>query len=148
MKTNTPLLKLLALVLALAMAGCSDCEECFTPPSPFAFEVVDAQTGENLFINGTYDPTKLEVRSTVDPQYVEHQYYEEEGIFLIGTIGWETEEVDLSIKVDGVEIFTFSTSAEVITKGCCTFTEFSNTSFGGATFEQRDQTGVYRVSIN
>ncbi|HCQ13230.1 MAG TPA: hypothetical protein DIU01_08165 [Flavobacterium sp.] len=30
------------------------CGECFTPPQNFMFEIVDKESGANLFANGTY----------------------------------------------------------------------------------------------
>lgn len=54
-----------------------DCGEYFTPPSPLFFELIDKETGENLFTNGTYDADQIEVTNSLDNSSIGFTFIDE-----------------------------------------------------------------------
>jgi hypothetical protein len=126
-----------------------DCDECFTPPAPFVFELVN-ETGENIFTIKSFNQNQLTIIQNSTNQFIEYQFISENDLNLIeiNSIGWTTEQVELSFQLDDFEIFSFSVNAKVETEDCCTFTRYSNISIDGADFEPGEESGIYRVTID
>jgi hypothetical protein len=150
-KTNNALKKIfifLTLTVFIIITSCEKCGECFSPPSPFIFELVNEQ-GENIFSNQSFNKSQLNIEQISDKQKFEYQFISENDLNIIEivSIGWTSEQVELSFQLDGVEVFTFCVSAERTSEDCCSFTRYNNIKLAGANFELDDQTGVYRVTV-
>ena len=145
-KINLILLLLMAILQSCNDDNCSD-ELCFTEPESFRFEIVDKTSGENLFTNGTYEPAQIAITNTLNEASVEFTFISENDLNLIqiGSIGWETEIVNLKIDISDDHIFDFYVNAERKTVDCCDFTEYKEITIGESEFEFDAQTGIYKI---
>ena len=140
-------------LISLSLSSCADddnCEECFTPPLAFAFNLVDEETEENVFGSGEYDESDLLVfdRLNNDTER-DFEFITENnvGYIVFTDIGEETETVNLQICLGGNDIFTLYADAERKDDGCCTFTQYNEVRLEGATYEFNNQTGVYTIFV-
>ena len=137
-------------LLLLQSCGLGDeCGACFSPPTPFVFNIVDQGNGENLFANGTLDPEDIEVVNVQGTKSYAFSFIDENdrNLIEIGSIGWETENVSVMINVGDAEILTLNVDAERLTEDCCSFTRFNSISIENAESELNSQTGIYTVHV-
>lgn len=113
--------------------GCDKCKEteCFTPPSPLRFQLVDKDSGEDLVINGTYKVEEVSVISIEGNKKHALQYSkqsETEGIFADPEIGWvaAAEKFKYMLKLDSAKILTFTYETREVNQHCCTIIELVN----------------------
>ncbi|MEM8895432.1 MAG: hypothetical protein AAGC88_12695 [Bacteroidota bacterium] len=139
---------LLALIVLVNSSCGEECGECFTPPIPFVFELLDDQ-GENIFTSGAYTEGQLDVISIENNQSFEFRFISEDNrtLIQINDIGWTSEEVNLLFRLNQNEIFTFGVVAQRVSEDCCEFTRYSDITLGGANFEMDDQSGIYSVTV-
>ena len=146
-------LKLVALIALLFIQACdnNDCEDllCFTPPIGFAFELVDKDSGENLFTNGTYNPDNIEVLNVLDNSKREFSFISENevNIIRIGSIGWETEIADVVLKVGDTIILNLYVDSERVSENCCNFSKYNEIRIDNAEYELDQQSGIYTIFI-
>jgi len=145
-------INLILILLTVVFQSCdsNDCGVCFTPPENFAFEIVDKTSGENLFSNGTYDSGNIEITDNLnDNRPVEFRFISENNINLIeiGSIGWETEIVNLKIEISNNHIFDFYVDVERKMGDCCSYTEYNEISIGESEFELDTQRGIYKIFV-
>ena len=146
-------LKLVALIALLFIQACdnNDCEDllCFTPPIGFAFELVDKDSGENLFTNGTYNPDNIEVLNVLDNSKREFSFISENDINIIriGSIGWETEIADVVLKVGDASILNLYVDSERVSENCCNFSKYNEIRIDNAEYELDQQSGIYTIFI-
>ena len=146
-------LYLIACAVVLIFQSCKtddDCGSCFTPPQNFVFEFVDADTKENLFTNETYDPDQLQIFNTLNADAeVNFVFIAENALNLVNvnSIGWETETVNLKMRLAGNDIFTLYVDAERKDGECCSYTEYNEVKIEGSAFELNAQTGVYTIFV-
>lgn len=126
-----------------------DCPECFTPPEPFLFELVDQSTGENLITNGTFLYENITFKKSGSDQLLEHRLIDErnENLILFNAVGWQTEQVTVQLLHDEELLFQFDVNAEVISNNCCTFTRFHEVDFGLTNISVDVPTGVHKIEI-
>ncbi|RXG29950.1 hypothetical protein [Leeuwenhoekiella marinoflava] len=143
---------LVLIVIASLFQSCKndDCGECFTPPQGFIFELVNTETGENIFTNDTYDPEDIAIVNTINDTEREFQFIAENQIDLIqiSKVGWETEIVNLEVKVGEDTVFNLYVNAERTTDDCCSFTKYNEIEIRNAEFELDSQTGVYKILVD
>ncbi|WGH76149.1 hypothetical protein P8625_02990 [Tenacibaculum tangerinum] len=149
MKKNS----LLLVLFIILFQGCKQDDECnqscFTPPEAFYFEIVDKESGENLFTNGTFDANDIKITDTLnDNDSVEFSFISENNINLIqiGSIGWKTEIVNLRIYISENPIFNFYIDAERI-EDCCSHTDYNEITLTDSEFELDSQTGIYKILV-
>ncbi len=84
------------------------------PQARFVFEIVDKESGENLFTNGTYTPEQIEVLNTEDSSKRTFSFLSEDDINLIviASIGWETEVAKVVLKIDEEDILDLYVDTE------------------------------------
>lgn len=144
-------LKAWSFLLFIIIQGCSnkDCEDllCFTPPRSFVFNVVDKETGENLFTNGTYTPEQIQVTNVEDGTRRAYSFIDEDALnyIVIASIGWETEIANVLLTIDGDEILTLYVDAERKSENCCSFTSYNEIRIENAEYEQDQQSEVYTI---
>lgn len=145
---------LIAVMILLSAQACDDkdCEDllCFTPPMPFAFELVDNDTGENLFTNGSYDSDDIEVLNVSDNSRREFVFISENelNIIQIGSIGWENEIAEVVLKVGDETILNLYVDSERVSEDCCNFTKYNEIRIDNADYELDPQSGVYTIRID
>jgi hypothetical protein len=142
------LFTLLALTIALITTSCEDCGECFTPPFPFIFELVNEE-GENIFTNESFNQHQLSIVRTSNEQNLEYQLISENehNYIEIGSIGWTTEQVKLSFRLDETEVFTFYVNAIRKTEDCCAYTKYDDIILEGANYVRNERTGIFKVTV-
>jgi len=143
-------IKFLFLALIIITQGCKkECGECFTPPSPFEFELVDKLTGENLFTNGTFNSSDIKVINLDDQSNVEFTFIDENdyNVIRINSIGWKTEIVNYSIRVSSDNIFDLFVNAERLNGECCSYTEYKEIRIENSEFELDSGKGIYKILV-
>lgn len=145
--------KLVFFIFLIAIHGCEDknCEEylCTTPPSAFIFELVDKSTGENLFTNGTYDHSEIEVLSSNTDTPQEFTFITDNNLNLlsINSIGWQSETETLLINISNENIFNLYVEAELVSEDCCSFTRYHEIRIENCDFDIEPTTGYYQILI-
>jgi hypothetical protein len=144
--------RILAITILLFTLSCSEkvaCGECFTPPLPFQFELVDKLTGENLFSNGTFNSGDIEVLNIENQSNIEFAFIEENDydMIVINTIGWKTEIVNYSIRVSSENIFELFVIAERLSGECCSYTEYTEIRIENSDFELDQDSGIYKIFV-
>ena len=145
---------LIAVMILLSAQACvdKDCEDvlCFTPPMLFSFELVDKDSGENLFTNGSYDSDEIEVVNVNDNSRREFTFISEDGlnIIQIGSIGWENEIAEVVLKVGDQTILNVYVDSERVSENCCNFTKYNEIRIDNADYELDQQSGIYTVLID
>ncbi|MFD0975268.1 hypothetical protein [Salinimicrobium gaetbulicola] len=147
-------INLILLVLMAFLQSCNDdkCNDilCFTPPESFLFEIVDKTSGENLFTNGTYDSGDISITDALnnnEPVEFTFKSDNDRNLIEIGSIGWETEIVNLKIDISDDHIFDLYVDAERKMGDCCDYTEYKEITIGEAEFEFDAQTGIYKILV-
>jgi hypothetical protein len=145
-------INLILVLFTIILQGCNndDCGSCFTPPQSFRFEIVDKTSGKNLFTNGTFAPENLEITDNLNNnETIEFSFISENDINLIqiGSIGWETETVNLKISISDNHIFNFYVDAERKTADCCNYTEYNQITITNSEFELDTQTEIYKILV-
>jgi len=144
------LIGLLFFTLVFINQGCNKiCGECFTPPAPFLFELIDKKTGENLFTNGTYEASQIELKNMINNRSFEYTFIAENNhnVIEITSIGWRTETVKILLSIGNDDIFCLLVDAEVLSEDCCTFTRFTEISIEISEFELNPETGIYTIKV-
>ena len=145
--------RFISLFLLLSVSGCGDedCNlDCFTPPNPFLFELVDKTSGENLFSNGTYRAEDITVVDRLTGQGLEFGFIseKEQNIIAIHSIGWETEVVDALVSHGADDIFTLFVDAERLSENCCSFTRYKDIRIGIAEYQKDPASDIYSILID
>ena len=130
--------------------GCNfeDCGECFTPPIPITFEILDHDTRENLFSNGTYNPDELTIENINDNSIIPFKYFSESNQIVVSSIGWKTETVNYIFKIDTDSLFTLHVDAERISEECCSFTRYNEILIENSSYEFTGDTEVYSILVD
>ncbi len=153
MNTMKKVVKVVALIALLFTQACdnNDCEGqlCFTPPIGFAFELVDKESGENLFTNGTYNPDDIEVLNVLDNLKKEFSFISEDDINIIqiGSIGWDSEIADVVLKVGDAIILNLYVDSERVSENCCSFSRYNEIRIDNAEYELDQQSGIYTIFL-
>jgi hypothetical protein len=139
---------LLVLSVLIAVQACKDdCGECFTPPSPFMFELVDKTSAENLFANGTFGSHQIEVVNSIDKSIVDFTFIDDNNIIRLNSIGWQTETVNILVNISNENIFSLFVDLESVNENCCSFTRYNEIRIENAEFELDTNTGVYKILL-
>ncbi|MBU2950640.1 hypothetical protein KO493_08025 [Tamlana agarivorans] len=141
------------IIITFFLLSCDaikDCEDCFTPPNNFYFDIVDKVSGENLFTNGTYDYQDIEIINTLDGnESVDFEFITHDNInqIEIYSIGYSTEIVNLKFYVSNQYLFDFYVDAERTSENCCSFTVYNEIKITGSDFVSKPQSGVYTILV-
>ena len=150
-KQTAKILIILTIILNQSCVN-NDCENepYFTPPSPLNFELVNKSTNENLFTNGTYESNKIEILNIADNSSIEYSFINEDDINIIqiGSIGWKSEIVEGSVKINGSEIFTFYVDAKRLSENCISYTKYDEIRIENKEYELDHQSGVYKILVD
>ncbi|WP_346858933.1 hypothetical protein [uncultured Draconibacterium sp.] len=123
--------------------------DCFTPPPPFVFELVDKTTGENLFTSGVLSSEDIQIVNLDDNSNVEFQFIDENdfNVIHIYSIGWKTQTITYSIEISSERLFTLFVDAERLSKNCCAFTRYNEIEIDGSEFELNGLSGIYKLLV-
>ena len=142
---------LLLLTTIVFTASCSndDCGECFTPPNSLYLELLDKETDENLFSNGTYDADQIEILRSIDNSSVGFTFIGEndKNIIAINEIGWKTEKVNLLVNVSDLTLISLFVDVERLSEDCCSYSNFNEIRVSNAESTLDPETGIYQIFI-
>ncbi len=147
-------LKYVVIICLLFIQACDtdDCEDylCFTPPMGFTFEIVDKETGENLFTNGTYSSSQIQVLNIEDNSKRQFVFLDENDINLIsiGSIGWDSKIAHVVLKIADNDILNLYVDSERVSENCCSFSRYNEIRIDKADYEQDAQSDIYTVYID
>lgn len=145
---------ILIIVSLFSTQSCknNDCEDiqCFTPPNAFLFELVDKTSKENLFTNGTYNKTEIQLINTADNSLIEYTFIDENNynIIQLNSIGWKTETIEYVLKINDDEIFKLYVDASRLYENCCSFTKFNEIKIENAEYQYNNQSDIYQILID
>lgn len=129
----------------------NECEDiaCFTPPSPFEFELVEKLTGENLFTNSTFKSNDIKVVNLDDQSNVKFTFIDENdyNILQINIIGWKTEIVNYAIQIAEENIFNLYVEAKRLNENCCSFTRYNEIKIENSEFELNRTNEIYKIFV-
>jgi hypothetical protein len=139
----------------LFVAGCADNDnctdfDCFTPPASFVFDLIDKESGENIFRSGSYTPEQVEVWNRTDDEQVAFGYVIEDQLYWISiqSIGWKTEKVEYEILLDGEVILGLYVDVERVTENCCNFTKYNEIRVDTEEYEFDETIGIYKIYLD
>lgn len=140
------------LLLVLAFSSCdNDCDGivCFTPPEQFVFEITDAQSGENLFTNGTFTKDNIAVKNE-NNQVIEFAFISENEANLIqlSTIGWNTGAHQYILSIGSDLEIDLKLHTEEKHEHCCTFFETVEFDITSHEYEQSNTTGIITIKVS
>jgi hypothetical protein len=124
---------------------------CNSGPLSLNFQLLDKDTGENLFTNGTFSATEiivLDLDNNNSP--IQFTFNEEDDINVInlGPFGWGTNIVNYSLEVAERNIFILRLDAEQKSEDCCSYVQINKIEIENADYSQNIQTGIYEVLVD
>jgi hypothetical protein len=144
------------LIIAVALAFLSGCDkinkcqniDCFTPPQPFIFNIVDASTGENVFAGGAFNKDDVEVYDEND-RWENHMFdtYADSNYLVLPEIGWETKRTAYTIHLGEETEINLVLDMQERHENCCTFFSIEDFSIEDYPWSEIDSTGVIQVEI-
>ena len=142
------LLLIVVLFLTLSCNLKDDCGECFTPPRQFNFDIVDAITGENLFLNETLTAESLRVYDELGAKVeFELVFQRERYIISLNEIGWELESKIYTIELSpDIKVF-FELDMDQVSSDCCTYFEVKEFNVLDYEYEELVPTGIIQIKI-
>ncbi|MDA3944840.1 MAG: hypothetical protein PF694_15020 [Bacteroidetes bacterium] len=140
---------LLIITIGVIFNSCKkdECGECFTPPAPFVFELIDAASGEQIFLFDSLNINDFEIKNSSDNSLVQYNFEPDFGTISLHTIGWKTEMVNYDFYLKDELLFHFFVNAERKLDNCCSFTVYHEIKLEGVTYEFIADRGVYRVFV-
>ena len=146
-KTIVPIF-ILAILSLVACSGDKECDLCMSPPNFFTFDLVDKDSGENVFASGRYNSDDIEVLDASGHR-VEFEFvnYEDFNFIEIRTIGWQTETVNYRINIGEENIFDLYVDAERLSENCCSFTRYQEIEISNAEYTNDPLTGIYKIIV-
>lgn len=143
---------LLSAVLLFFSCNVNDCDYyCDSGPLSLSFDLLDKESGENLFSNGVYqidDVTVMDLNN--ENTLIAFGFSIENNLnqLVLGPFGFETKKANYAIAINSQTIFSFSLKTEEIKSTCCSTIALEEFNLLGADFKQNENTGTYEVLIN
>ncbi|MCH9659909.1 MAG: hypothetical protein K0U54_03260 [Bacteroidetes bacterium] len=143
----------LLTTITLAMFSCNDdddCGACNDAPQSFTFDIVDSDTRENLFTNGTYDPDQIEIVNIFNGDPANFQYVDSNNLnyIQINNIGLETEIVSMRVTIANDSIFGLFVDTERIQKECCFENIYNEIQVSGSEYEYDTISDLYTILVD
>jgi hypothetical protein len=136
------------LFLAISCDLKDDCGECFTPPRQFNFDLVDAATLENLFLNETFTEEDIKVYDETDEE-IEFRlvFHQERFILSLSDIGWELETKIYTIELSPDISVVFELDMDQATSDCCSYFEVKEFNVIDYEYEELLPSGIIQIKI-
>ena len=143
-------LKLFSLLL-FTLAGFTSCgldddqTDCITGPVGFNVEFVDAESGENLYRNDTFQSAQLKITDEDDKQVAYRFITELDKTFIQVNLGFETGDKVVTMQLDDVTAVEFELTLSMLQESCKTYyiSDLEVPEYGYTS----DATGIIRVSL-
>ena len=135
----------------LASCGVNNCDYyCDTGPLNMSFVLLDSESGENLFTNGTYHLDELQIIDLEnDNTTVPYIFISENDMnqLVLGPFGDGINTAHYAITINTEILFSISLKTEEISDTCCTSIVLNQFNIHGAEFNQNETSGVFEVFI-
>ncbi|QGK74666.1 hypothetical protein [Flavobacterium sp. SLB02] len=140
--------QLSSLVCIFLFIGCNskaDITDNLTAPETFAFQILDKNTGENVFSNKTYNPKKITVKNLDSDDVIPHHFVSDNDldIIVLENVGRESENINYSVNVGDKRIFELHVDAILVKKGLDF--EYKNVEITNTVFKRDKTSGVYNI---
>jgi len=142
-------LLLITILVSTISCDLGDDVICFTPPPQFNFDLVDATTLENLFLNDAFTVETLKVYDESDAEVnYELVLYNEKYILSLSEIGWELEPKTYTIELSPEVSVVFQLDMDKVTSDSCTYFEVETFEIEDYENEPDTSTGIIQVKID
>jgi len=142
---------ILCLLVFLYACDKNDCDGilCNTPPNPTILKLIDTETNENLFTNGTFQPEDINIKNE-NNQSVNFTFITENAVNLIdlSEIGWNTglhtyrilvgDDLEIDLKLHNEEQY----------EDCCSFYLTLEFDISSHEYGISNTSGFYTVKID
>jgi hypothetical protein len=140
------LLSILALT-ALFYSCEKPCGEASTGPPGFRIEIVDATTNENVFSNGTFTQSQVQV-TTANSSSQEYLFISENNLNVIAlSPAWTEGTFTTTIKLNNVVTIPIVTKIYKSTSRCFENYFIESVTVTGYSYSQDQSTGIYKIKI-
>ncbi len=140
------LLKLCFVILIFSSCE-KDCPIAETGPVGFSFEVLDKETGENLFLNGTYDKNQISIHDLAGGS-VDFSVTEADTLYWINVmLGWETKTDVYTVQIGSEVEFDIAFSLVKIDGECNDPTKLEELKIEGIESEVDEETHVTKILV-
>lgn len=140
---------LCCLCFTLLMGSCDKCKEinCSTGPPRFTLELVDKETGENVFTSGKYKAEDI-VLTDENQQTVYTQFVAENNLNVVNIALPDTEgEKELKMRFGGGQEIIIRLDVRKGESKCCTNYFAENIQVDNFPYEQSKETGIIEIKI-
>ncbi len=85
----------------------------------------------------------------IDDSNVGFDFIDEDNIDLIriNSIGWETEKVNVLVRIADKNIFNLVVDAVLVNENCCSHTNYNEIEIENAEFQLDSETGIYKIRV-
>ncbi len=144
--------RLLQLTLVLFIAISCELKKddsCFSPPRQFNFDLVDATSLENLFVNETFTESAIKVYDETDEE-VEFSLVFHDGryILFLVDIGWELDPKTYTIELNSEISIVFTLDVDQIESGSCTYFEVKEFDVEDYEYEELWPSGIIQIKMD
>lgn len=131
--------------------GVNHCDYyCDTGPLSLSFVLLDSESGENLFTNGTYHLDELQILDIEnDNATVPYIFISEDDTnqLILGPFGDGINTAHYAIAINTEILFSISLKTEEISDTCCTSIALDEFNIHGADFNQNATSGIFEILI-
>jgi len=131
------------------MGSCDKCGEldCSTGPPSFSLELIDKETGENVFTSGKYNAKDIVIKD--ENQKTVSTYFISENNFNIINVALPSVEGDKELKMElgKAQVIIIKLHVRKGESNCCTNYFAVNITAENFAYKQSIETGVIRIEI-
>lgn len=118
------LLKISLILIVILTQSCDkdDCGINNESPTPFAIELIDKVTGENLFTNGTFKSEDIKFKDLTTEKYLYYHFIGESKNYIqIGPFLRDLKEMNYSLEINSTKIFELKNNDSDFECQCCKY---------------------------
>lgn len=135
------------LLFLVLLSGCSSNDvNCDTGPVGFDFEIVNEDTGENLFLNGLDEENQLYIENSAG-ETVEFNFDTERSVFSL-SLGWDSKSDNYTVTVGEDLEFNIVFTLEKSSSRGCSSTQLRELEIVGASYETSNTTGITTIFVS
>lgn len=141
-------LQLIVVLFLTISCDLNDTVDCFTPPRQFNFDLVDATTLDNLFLNDTFTEGAIKVYDESDNEIAfELIYYNESYILSLSEIGWNLDPKTYTIELSPDVSVVFQLDMDQVSSDSCTYFEVTAFDVVDYEYEELLPSGIIQIKI-
>ncbi len=140
----------LIATFVLVLSCKKDCNECFSPPQPLLFELVDKEYGYNLISNGSITSVDIKISNSLDNHSLGFNIIkvDDKDLISLNSIGWKTETTSCKFIIFNEAVFTVQVEAKRMTDDCCTHTKYEKIQVELSDNEIYPTNGIYKILMD